>query len=230
MSNNRKNDKSIRSKVMDATKMAKDREREEQRERDYNTLILCCDALNQKIDKIYQLRSEKPANAMTKEDNDFCHVTNSDILDYFKSKELDYKNGNKIITLIGVMIDLARCQVNTKLTSNHVAIRLIYFMEKFQAYFGSGYDIRKTKLPENFPYLFNSWGISAVGLEERNSTTDAVEDFWYDIYDPSMPITIDDTASIGYDGDDTMPAEDIKEDPVVDEEVAATPTEDVANE
>lgn len=182
--NQQKNGKpapSMKNKAIQAArdiKAAKDAERNKQREEDLSFLKLVCTALDDKIESIAVLRNE--AQDPNKIDKELTIISQTDILKWFEDHGQEFPERNKVGTLTSILVDLARCQVNTKLLSYHVALRLAYFGEKFQAYFSPGFDDRRDALVNEFSFLFASWDSAYIAF---SSTP-----FDQDEYPTSMPV------------------------------------------
>lgn len=152
-----------RGNVRNNNMSKEDREKQlqENREFDYELIDYICAALDNKIDKIYELRNDAATtgNKLSKEET---RVGMPDIYEYFKSHDKEFPSKNRISALINVLIDLAKCQVNTRLAAYHVAIRMIYFGEKFQSYFSTEYDQKRQDLIAKYPTLFCTWNMANV--------------------------------------------------------------------
>lgn len=151
--------KNFKQKLNDATKEAKKKEKEEKRAVDYDSLCLICEALNNIIHDIYTMRedAENKKTRLTPDQIAITNITTAKVVSYFSDiLEMEYKPSPQVSGLTAILVDIARCQVNTKLTANHVSLRIAYFLDKFQACFGFEYDTRRKELLSDNTYLFDS--------------------------------------------------------------------------
>lgn len=139
---------------------------------DLEFLGLVCEALNNRIKSIMKLQIEAEASGrnLSKEDT---KVSLRDVEAFFKSIDQKFPMKNRVAVLIAPLVDLAKCQVNTKLLDYHVAIRMVYFGERFQAYFSPEFDQARYDLMKEFEdFLFFKWNLTHVAFINHNPGND----------------------------------------------------------
>lgn len=147
------------------------------REEDYELILLVCEALNNRIKEVASItaKAEIEQRTLTKEDT---KVSLKDVEDFFKNVYGEkFPQKNRVAVLIPILVDLAKCQTNMKLLDYHVAIRLIYFGERFQAYFSPEFDQERYDLMKKFEdFLFFKWNITHVGFINKTNLDVTPED------------------------------------------------------
>lgn len=163
------------AKKMRDAREAKRAELEKNRSEDINLLLMVANALEDRLYDIAELREEMSSKGRkpTKEE---CRVSMTDVSEWFEKEGYTYDKRNRISFLVNILSELAKCQANTKLYSYNIAIRIMYFFERYQAYFSTDQkymDIKQQMIDSN-PSLFNNWGIDFVqflgGDDEENAT------------------------------------------------------------
>lgn len=152
--NGKTQEKNFRNKVHDVAREQKMREREEKKAVDFEVLINVCKALDEKVALVREMKLSAAGGRLTQDQMAFSNITNSTIIDYFNSIVIVYNPSPQVAGLASILIDLARCQVNLKLADHHRAIRIAYFMDRFQAYFNAEYDNNKKDIYKDFNNLF----------------------------------------------------------------------------
>lgn len=176
--NNKKGEYNRNAKYNNNSSKEREKELLQNRSDDFQLIDMICAALNDKIEKIYQIRTDALEN-QKKISREETRIGMSDIFEYFKNHEKEFPSKNRIAALINVLIDLAKCQVNTKLMDYHVAIRMIYFGEKFQSYFSTEYDEKRQEMIAKYPSLFNTWNLSHVVFVRSDATDEDIENAKY---------------------------------------------------
>lgn len=151
------------AKKMKDARDAKKAEVEKNRSEDIELLLMVASALEERLYTISELRDEMSSKGRkpTKEE---CRVSMSDVSDWFEKAGYTYDKRNRISFLVNILSELAKCQANTRLYSYNIAIRIMYFFERYQAYFSTDQkymDIKQQMIDDN-PSLFNNWGIDYV--------------------------------------------------------------------
>lgn len=164
--------KNFNDKVKYAAKEARLAEVEQKRETSYEFLTDVCAALDARIKVITDLR-QNAADPKTIS-RELTMITLSDISNWFKDNGKEFPEKTAVNTLVSILIDLARLQVNTKLMDYHVAIRLIYFSEKFQAFFSTKYNEKRDELTFKYTYLFNTWNSGYVTFSATDDFSDGL--------------------------------------------------------
>lgn len=168
------------AKKMRDAREAKKAELEKNRSEDIELLLMVANALEDRLYDINELREEMSSKGRkpTKEE---CRVSMSDVSEWFEKEGYTYDKRNRISFLVNILSELAKCQANTKLYSYNIAIRIMYFFERYQAYFSTDQkymDIKQQMIDSN-PSLFNNWGIDlvqfAAGDEDNVSIVDTIK-------------------------------------------------------
>ena len=168
------------AKKMRDAREAKKAELEKNRSEDIELLLMVANALEDRLYDINELREEMSSKGRkpTKEE---CRVSMSDVSEWFEKEGYTYDKRNRISFLVNILSELAKCQANTKLYSYNIAIRIMYFFERYQAYFSTDQkymDIKQQMIDSN-PSLFNNWGIDlvqfAAGDEDNVSIIDTIK-------------------------------------------------------
>lgn len=168
------------AKKMRDAREAKKAELEKNRSEDIELLLMVANALEDRLYDINELREEMSSKGRkpTKEE---CRVSMADVSEWFEKEGYTYDKRNRISFLVNILSELAKCQANTKLYSYNIAIRIMYFFERYQAYFSTDQkymDIKQQMIDSN-PSLFNNWGIDlvqfAAGDDDNVSIIDTIK-------------------------------------------------------
>lgn len=143
-------------------------EQEVTRKEDIANLHLVCEALCARISNILDITraAEKAKKKVTKSD---IAISVPVVIDYFEKNNIEYDKDKmaRIAMLTNILIDIARSQINSKMSSYHVNIRQMYFSEKFYSYFGSGYVDEQDAMVEKYPQIFNTWEVANCYFESK---------------------------------------------------------------
>lgn len=162
--NGKTQERNFRNKVHDAAREQRMKEKEEKKAIDFEVLVNICKALDGKVGLVREMKASATGR-LTSDQMAFSNITNNTIIDYFNSIVIVYNPSPQVAGLASILIDLARCQVNLKLTDHHKAIRIAYFMDRFQAYFNVEYNNNKKELYRDFNNLF-ACNIGYIGFQD----------------------------------------------------------------
>lgn len=155
--------KTMKQQLKSISKEMKMKEAEEKRSEDIMLLGLVAANINQRIIDVTNMKraSRKSGKTLRKDDT----LINSKVLmEYLDKSGAEYNEQglHSMTTLIGALLDIARCQVKDQISSYHIAIRLMYFGEKFYAYFGENYLSHYQDMVNTYQELFNSWNLKTA--------------------------------------------------------------------
>lgn len=123
----------------------------------YYSLDIAANALNDRILEIQEMRyaAEENQTRVPKEDTKISFET---ITSFFQKIKVDFPEKNNVNILMNVLVDLAKTQVNPKLSAEpwHVDIRKLYFGEKFASYFSAAWDNKMVDLFCKYGALFGT--------------------------------------------------------------------------
>lgn len=162
--NGKVQERNFKDKVKDVAREQKMREKEEKKAFDFDVLVNVCKALDEKVALVNEMKASVTGR-LTPEQMTFTNITNNTIVEYFNSIVMVYNPSPQVSGLASILIDLARTQVNPKLADHHKAIRIAYFMDRFQAYFNMAYNDKRKNLYAEFTNLF-ACNISYIGFQD----------------------------------------------------------------
>lgn len=155
--------KTMKQQLKSISKEMKMKEAEEKRMEDIKLLELVAANINQRIIDVTNMKrsSRKSGKTLRKED---ILINNKILLEYLDKNGVEYNEQglHSMTTLIGALLDIARCQIKDQISSYHIAIRLMYFGEKFYAYFGENYLSNYQGMVDAYQELFNSWNLKTA--------------------------------------------------------------------
>lgn len=152
--------KTMKQQLKNISKDMKMKEAEEKRAEDIELLGLVASKINQRIIDVTNMKraSRKSGKTLRRDDT---IINNKVLLEYLGKDGVEYNEQglHSMTTLIGALLDIARCQIKDQISSYHIAIRLMYFGEKFYAYFGENYLQQYQDMVDTYQELFNSWNL-----------------------------------------------------------------------
>lgn len=162
--NGKTQERNFKDKVRDVAREQRMKEKEEKKAIDFEVLVNVCKALDEKVVLVNELKASATGR-LTPEQMAFTNITNATITEYFNSIVMVYNPSPQVSGLAAILIDLARAQVNPKLADHHKAIRIAYFMDRFQAYFNAAYNDSRKDLYTDFNHLF-ACNVSYIGFQD----------------------------------------------------------------
>lgn len=125
-------------------------------------------------DRVAVVKENKAAAGSNRPEKDATSITLVNVQEYFKNNNIEWPERNRVNTLISILIDIARCSINTKLPDYHMAIRVMYFQERFQAYFTTNHNDDRYDIIQDFK-MFDCKNIINVFFEEKDGETQPMD-------------------------------------------------------
>ena len=127
--------KTMKQQLKNISRDMKVKATEEKRADDIKLLKLVASKINQRIIDVTNMKRTSRRSGKTLRKDDTA-INNKVLMEYLADIDYNEQDIHSMTTLIGSLLDIARCQVKDQISSYHIAIRLMYFGEKFYAYFG----------------------------------------------------------------------------------------------
>lgn len=141
------------------------------RSEDVTLLKYVCTALEERVAVVNKNKEDAGDTKLSKE---ATSITLANVIDYFKDNGIEWPERNRVNTLISILIDIARCSVNKKLPDYHIAVRVMYFQERFQAYFTTEHNDDRYDILQDFE-MFNCKDIVNVFFETSDGETQPMD-------------------------------------------------------
>lgn len=150
--------KTMKQQLKNISRDMKVKATEEKRADDIKLLKLVASKINQRIIDVTNMKRTSRRSGKTLRKDDTA-INNKVLMEYLSDIDYNEQDIHSMTTLIGSLLDIARCQVKDQISSYHIAIRLMYFGEKFYAYFGENFLQQYQEMVDANEELFNSWNL-----------------------------------------------------------------------
>ena len=150
--------KTMKQQLKNISRDMKVKATEEKRADDIKLLKLVASKINQRIIDVTNMKRTSRRSGKTLRKDDTA-INNKVLMEYLSDIDYNEQDIHSMTTLIGSLLDIARCQVKDQISSYHIAIRLMLFGRKFYAYFGENFLQQYQEMVDANEELFNSWNL-----------------------------------------------------------------------